>query len=483
MEEDGGLRKVELDMIKESKYEIIKKLVDSGGNKNAAAIRINCSVRHVNRLIKGYKKEGKAHFSHGNSGRKPVCAISEEERGLLVDLYNTKYADANFTHYVELLGKNENIFVSVETVRSLLASRHTLSPKAKRATRKRVRRELQEKLKTRISKKETTIISRALVDLDQAHPRRPRCANFGEMLQMDASEHLWFGDLDSQLHVAIDDCTGAIVGAYFERQETLKGYYNVAHQVLVDYGIPFMFYTDRRTVFEYRKKDSPLIDEDTFTQFSYACKQLGIQIKTTSVPQAKGRVERLFGTLQSRLPIELRLAGVTTIERANAFLNHYVKEFNAKFSSIAHHTKSVFDTQPSLDKINLTLAVLGNRKIDNGHCIRFENKFYKTVNSYGVPAYYHKGTEVMVIKAFDGNLFASVEDKVYSLQEIPSHEHSSRNFSFTPKPHCAHNIYIPAMSHPWKISELNKFAKSQKLFYENLFMDVAHSECLMFTGS
>lgn len=98
------------------------------------------------------------------------------------------------------------------------------------------------------------------------------------------------GNNKTQLHAAIDDATGAIIGAYFDHQETLNGYYNVLEQILKTRGIPYMFFTDRRTVFEYKKKKSPSVEEDTFTQFGYACKQLGIEIKTSSVPEAKGRV-------------------------------------------------------------------------------------------------------------------------------------------------------------------------------------------------
>lgn len=97
------------------------------------------------------------------------------------------------------------------------------------------------------------------------HPRRPRNAYFGEMIQMDASLEVWFGSTKTQLHLAVDDATGCIVGAYFDTQETLKGYYNVFHQILTNHGIPHLFYTDRRTVFEYKSKKSPSIEEDTFT--------------------------------------------------------------------------------------------------------------------------------------------------------------------------------------------------------------------------
>lgn len=103
------------------------------------------------------------------------------------------------------------------------------------------------------------------------------------MIQMDASVHNWFGNIKTQLHIAVDDATGAIVGAYFDSQETLHGYYNVLHQILTTYGVPYKFLTDKRTVFEYKQKKSPSVEEDTFTQFGYACNQLGIEIQTTSI--------------------------------------------------------------------------------------------------------------------------------------------------------------------------------------------------------
>lgn len=104
---------------------------------------------------------------------------------------------------------------------------------------------------------------------------------------MDASSFHWIEGEVWYLHVAIDDADGKVVGAYFDRQETLKGYYEVLYQILINHGIPAMFYTDRRTVFEYKRKDKPSDAEDTFTQFSYACHNLGIEIKTTSVPPSK----------------------------------------------------------------------------------------------------------------------------------------------------------------------------------------------------
>lgn len=456
------IRKVNLNMTEDFKYEIIKKLVETNGNKKAAALRIGCTIRNVNRMIKGYRSKGKEFFSHGNKGRKPVHAIPYDTRCMITDLYQTKYHGANFTHYSELLASKEHISVAPNTIRNILRAEYILSPKARRETKRRVREEL-------LSKQETLCISddvkleieKSIIAIEDAHPRRPRCAYLGEMIQMDASLHLWFGNAKSQLHVGIDDATGAIVGAYFDNQETLKGYYNVFHQILMEYGIPYMFFTDRRTVFEYKQKNAPTTEEDTFTQFGYACKQLGVEIQTSSVPQAKGRVERLFQTLQSRLPLELKLAGVTTIEQANVFLNSYIKEFNAKFALEINHTKSVFEKQPSVENTNLTLAVLADRKIDCGHCVRFETKYYIPNDSNNNPTYFRKGTDALVIKAFDGGLFVSIDNKIYGLEEVPSHQATSKNFDFTEDKPKKRKRYLPPMSHPWKQASFQAYLEKQ----------------------
>jgi len=455
------MRKVNLTMEENDKYTTIKKLVETNGNKKRASLYLNCSIRHINRMIKGYKENGKAYFIHGNHGRKPVHALDEQTKQLILDLYVTKYDGANLAHFSELLNDHEHIKISPSTIRSVLMQEFILSPKATRATRKNVKVQLKELEKSAKTQEEVKEIESAILVAEDAHPRRPRCTYTGEMLQMDASIHIWFGQEKTQLHIAVDDASGSIVGAYFDKEETLNGYYHVLHQVLIDYGIPYMFFTDRRTVFEYKKKNSPSVEEDTFTQFSYACKQLGIEIRTSSIPQAKGRVERMFQTLQSRLPLEMRLASVNTIEEANEFLNSYIKKFNAKFSLPFDNIKSVFEVQPNLEKINLTLAVLTSRKVDNGSCIKFNKNYYLPIDCNGLPIYYRKGTSGMVIKAYDGEMFFCVGEKIYALDILPEHKPISKNFDLAAPPKKPRKVYIPPMSHPWKQASFERYLKKQ----------------------
>lgn len=456
-------------MDEQKKYEVIKALADHpNGNKDRAALTLGCTKRHINRMLAGYRREGKAFFVHGNRGRKPATTIPEETRNTVVDLYRNKYYQANFRHYTELLEERENIRISPSSVAKILEAESILSPRVTKARKKRIKKELLIKKENASSKKEADAIQANLVAVEDAHSRRPRCAYFGEMQQMDASPYEWVPGQTWHLHLAIDDATGTVTGAWFDTQETLSGYYHVFHQILTNYGIPYQFFTDRRTIFTYKQKNSPSLDEDTYTQFAYACKQLGVLLESSSVPQAKGRVERLNQTLQSRLPVELRLAGITTIEGANEFLHSYIKKFNAKFSLPIHHTKSVFVEQPSDETINLILAVLNERTVDCGHCIRFQNQHYRMLDNRGLQVHYRNGTKTMVIQAFDGSLYCCVNDKeIYALEKVPERYPSSKNLDAEQPSQKPKKKYIPPMNHPWRRSAFRKFVQNQPHHFED----------------
>ncbi len=455
------MRKVELSLKEKQKYEIIKKLVETNGNKERARIKLGLkSIRQINRLIAGYKEYGKEFFVHGNRGRKPKHALTTEFKDEVETLYTSKYFDCTYTQFTEFLADRESIFLSIQEVGQILREKGILSPRALKITKKNLKKKLIAQKEKAKSKKDVAKIQASIVAIEDSHPRQPRCIYFGEELQMDACIHLWFGNTKTALHAAIDDATGYVVAAYFDNQETLNGYYNIYYQTLINYGIPYLFKTDKRTVFEYNRKGTTLDEDNTFTQFAYACNQLGTSIECSSVPEFKPRIERLFETFQLRLIPELRLANITTIEEANNFLPSFLDKYNSKFALCIDNTKSVFEKQPSLQKINLTLAILSRRVVDTGHSICFKNKHYRTVNSVGTPIYFGKGTKAMVIESFDKKLYATVEDSIFSLEEIPDVQAYSKNFDevlpVEPK-----KIYIPKMTHPWKRETFEKFAEKQ----------------------
>lgn len=455
------MKKVELRMNEKLKYLTIKKLVETNGNKKRASIKLDCTLRHIDRMIAGYKEKGKEYFIHGNRGRSPAIALPNELKDEIEQLYLSKYYDCTYTSFSEFLAERENIFVSVDEIRVLLRDRYILSPRSHKSTRKRLRKQLLDEQKQAKTKLEKERIQSNIVAVEDAHPRQPRCQYFGEEIQMDACIHLWFGNTKTTLHGAIDDATGNLVGLYFDKQETLVGYYNITKQILMKYGIPYKFKTDKRTVFEYKRKGSSLLEEDTFTQFAYACHQLGIQLETSSVPEFKPRIERVFQTLQQRLPQELRLAGISTIEQANEFLKQYINKFNKQFALCIDNNKSVFENQLDEQKINLTLAVITKRIIDKGHSISYNNKYYRLVNRMNTPIYFNRGTTCIVIKSFDNQLYATVNDTVFALEEIPKVQALSENFDeiieTTPK-----KIYIPFMKHPWRQQLIDNFVEKQQ---------------------
>ena len=279
---------------------------------------------------------------------------------------------------------------------------------------------------------------------------------------MDASGLFWFGDTFATLHLAVDDATGTVVGAYFDYQETLRGYYNVLKQILIKYGIPNEFLTDNRTVFTYNSVSNPTAEHDTYTQFAYACKSLGINIKTSSIPQKKGRIERFNQTFQNRLPQELRLACVKSIEEANEFLDSYIEKFNKRFALQRNNISSVFESQPSNEKINLTLAILTPRVFDSGSSIKFHGKYYQAMNATQTMVIpYRKGTNGLVVQTFDNRLFITVDETIHLLVEVPEHKEFSKEFDEVPEPKIK-QTYIPPMTHPWKHKSFMAFLSKQK---------------------
>ena len=241
------MRKVELSLKGDYKYKTIKKLVETNGNKERARIKLGLkSIRQINRLIASYKKYGKEFFAHGNRGRKPKHALSNELKDEIELLYTSKYFDCTYTQFTEYLSERENIFLSTPEVGQILREKYILSPRSRKVTKKNIKKKLLAEKQKAKSKKEIAKIQ------------------------------------------------SNIVAAYFDNQETLNGYYNIYYQILTNYGIPYLFKTDKRTVFEYNKKGTTLDEDNTFTQFAYACNQLGTSIETSSVPEFKPRIERLF---------------------------------------------------------------------------------------------------------------------------------------------------------------------------------------------
>ncbi|MDF9867853.1 transposase [Bacilli bacterium PM5-3] len=438
------------------KYKCIKSLVDNNGNKYRASVELGVSPRTINRYIKKYKQFGKAAFRHKAHDLKPANTIDENIKQTIIELFNTKYTGFNFKHFNEFLNSNENIIISYSALYNLLTNAGFISKKARRKT-KRNHKSNKSIIKLDSVSDEVITIDNE-IPIHDCHPRQERAKYFGEIIQMDASQHLWFGDTKAHLHLAIDDATGKILSAFFDKQETLKGYYTLLYQILLNYGIPYMFLTDNRTIFNYNSLKYKKLDKDTFTQFSFACSLLGTDIETTSIPQSKGKVERSFNTHQDRLISELNLMNITTIEEANMFLEPYIEKHNKLFSLPINNIKSVFEKQPNIDEINCILATRYERTIDKGNSIKFFNKYYQPYDKSKLITLAPK-SKCMVIKSFDGTLYLECGTKTYQLFEVKKNKEISKRID-TAKCNIEEvnksKAHTPNADHTWKHSMIKK---------------------------
>lgn len=440
-----------------NKYLVIKAVAEQKKTKKRAAVELGLSPRQINRLVNAYAEKGKAAFVHGNKGKIPQHAIPKEIKETIVALYRAYEIAPNIVHFTEHLKEQHQLQYSDTTIRSVLSEALILSPKAQRKTR----REMKKKINARTKKKEEDEFSNlphaSLEEPEKVHPSRPRKKYQGELIQMDASSYNWFGKGTTHLHLAIDDASGNIVGAYFDMEETLNGYYHVLHQILTKHGLPAAILTDKRTVFTYRQKNTHKLEEDSYTQFGFACHQLGITLSSTSIPQSKGRIERLNATVQSRLSVDLHQKNIQTIEEANAFLKRWVTAFNRKFGGKTAET--VFEKSPVPSKLNLILARVATRKIDAGHHIKFQKNYYLPIK--GVEKlYFTRNSEALVIEAFDRKIYINIDNQIYATEKLLDHERISSEFDEPmPQEKKERRQYIPPQSHPWKLASFNQYLR------------------------
>jgi transposase len=272
-----------------------------------AATTLGLSVRQVRRLVTAYRAEGPAALVHGNRGRTPAHALTDRTRAQVRELARTKYAGFNDHHLTDKLATDEQLVLSRSSVRRILRTAGLPSPRKRRAPTHRSRRE--------------------------------RMAQEGMLLQADGSRHRWLGPDGPYLTLVggIDDATGTVPYALFREQEDAHGYMLWLDRVVRTHGIPLALYVDRHSIHERRSYDPLTLTEELVgggrtTQFGRVLAELDITHIPARSPQAKGRVERLWGTFQDRLVSELRLAGARTGTEAQQVLEGFLPQFNAQFA-------------------------------------------------------------------------------------------------------------------------------------------------------
>lgn len=282
---------------------------------------LGLSARQVKRLRKKMREGGASGLLHGNRGKRPWNGTAKEVVKRVLELAKGRYQGLNDTHLTEKLNEREGVKLSRWTVRVVLRRAGIAAVRKHRWKRH--------------------------------YKRRERKAQEGALLLWDGSPHWWLGENGPKwtLVVAMDDATGALLHGVFSEQEDAQSYLRCLKHLLVDKGIPLAIYMDRHGIFK-RNDDHWTIEEELAgeripTQVGLALKCLGIEPIFALSPQAKGRVERLFGTLQDRLVSELRLAGVRSRDQATAFVNGTFKtDFNRRFAKPPQKTQPAWRKLP-----------------------------------------------------------------------------------------------------------------------------------------
>ena len=415
-----------------TKLRVINQTIDKVITIREAAELLNLSERQVIRLKGGVIKEGPAFIIHRNRGRKPKHAISEQLQEQIIELKKTKYKEANFNHFQELLEELEGICVSYPTVYRVLTKAGIFSPKKHRKRK--------------------------------VHHRRKRKPQEGMLVQIDASPHIWFiGETPVSLHGAIDDATGKILALFFTENECLEGYFQVTEQVITYHGIPISFYCDRHTIFLSPKEGKLSIEEQlqgqkaNLTQFGRAMKELGINVIYAKSAQAKGRIERLWETLQSRLPVEFKIRGINTISAANDFLLQFMNKFNERFAVEPINPVSAFrqpDKELNLDTI---LCIKEQRTIINGGAFSYGGNYYQINSKTPLPK-----AKITVINSSKIGIKAMYNGDIYDtklLDEKPKKITATKTKKQANK--TATTAVSPSPDHPWR----NMAIKKPKLYY------------------
>ncbi len=335
--------------VRENKRAWVLGKVERGEVTAAGAGKVmGISERQVRRLLSRYREGGPAALVHGNRGRKPKHTVSADLKAAVVYLAQGKYSGFNHTHFTEKL-EGEGIGLCRSSVRRILLAEGLKSPRKRRAPKHRSRRE-----------------------------RRPQR---GMMLQIDGSHHDWLEGRGPYLTLvgAIDDATGEVAYAKFRDQEDAQGYFLLLEGVAIKYGLPLSFYSDRHGIFVINQKKPLSIEEELrgekdLTQFGRALKELEIEAIHALSPQAKGRIERLWGTFQDRLVSELRLVGAKTMAEANEELGGFLRSYNERFVIEPKDKQSAYRVLPAKMKLAEVLCFKHERTVTNDNTVQLERR-------------------------------------------------------------------------------------------------------------
>jgi hypothetical protein len=402
------------------RLQILHRVLDRQLSQVYSAELIGITDRQVRNLLKKIRRFGDAGIVHGNRGRAAPNKMPLELEEKIGRLIERKYPDFGPTLASEKLFELDGIKVGREKLRQIMI--------AKGLWRVRRRRER------------------------DVHPWRERKHFFGEMVQFDGSHHMWLEDRGPKMVFMgyIDDATNHTFGRFYEYEGLYPAMDSLSHYIK-RYGRPRSLYLDKYKTYKATRPPThyeELRGEGAMTQYQRALKELGIRIIHADSPQAKGRVERLFGTLQDRLIKEMRLAKVKTIDQANEFLETYLPRYNERFSKIAIQEGDLHTPLPEEVDLREIFCLKDIRTINNGYIVRWKGRRFLIDNA----TIAMRRRKVEVRETFDGGLMIKFNGRYLDFHEVfepqpvktqPQKESANGDGKKKGK-------YIPPPDHPWK---------------------------------
>lgn len=371
---------------------ILREVVSGDRTQVEAARLLKLSVRQVRRLAVALEAEGDGALVHGLRGQPSNRRHEKSFRKQVLSAYRSRYAGFGPTFACEKLASEENLTVGVETLRRWLVAEGLWERKRHR---------------------------------DPHRSRRPRRSCEGELVQMDASIHNWLegrGE-DLVLITMIDDATSRVL-AKFYRSGTVESHMDLLGSWLRKFGRPAALYTDRHSIFEVHEKGRPLADPEAETQFQRALGELDVELIRAHSPQAKGRVERSFGTAQDRWVKELRLAKAKTLEEANAVLAKVLPAHNRKFAKTARESRDAHRRLGPEHRLASILSIQTERVVSNDYVVRLSNEQYQLLP----PAYPGlRGGRVVMEERLDGTLAIRFGERYLKYAKRSEAEEPSRS--------------------------------------------------------
>ena len=411
--------------IREQKRLMVLNNVERGGTTaGEGAELLGLSLRQVRRLLAAYRKEGAVALAHGNRGRRPHNAIDEGIKERVVALARSRYTGFNTQHFTELLSEREGLTVSRSSVRRLLLGEGIRSPRKRRPTKHRSRRE--------------------------------RYPQEGMLLQIDGSPHDWLEGRGPGMSLigAIDDATGKVPYAVFREQEDTLGYVILLREITSRYGIPLAVYHDRHSIFEVSADKLPSLEEQLegkrpVTQFGRLMEELGITSISALSPQAKGRIERLWGTFQDRLVGELRLAGVKTLQEANHFLRSFLTRYNARFAVPPAQPGVAYRKAEGID-LEQVFCLKHKRVVGADNVVRFNGQRLQVLPSMERLSYARCAVEVH--EQLDRSLKVSYQGHYLDTRPAPVEATRARQLvgATTAENKTKASVARPGADHPWR---------------------------------